>query len=89
MIVDATVDRQHVVGEITSWVTPHRVNVVRATSGVVVLGQQDRAVEPVVVGLTRLETARPQQMDLIERRTGELGTLVGGELVGKTFRVAT
>jgi hypothetical protein len=41
------------------------------------------------VRLARFETARPQQMDLIERIAGELRALVVGQVLGETFRVPT
>ena len=70
-----------------SEVAPHRVDVVDAALGVVVLGQQRAALDPVVVRLARLEPAGPRERQLVER--GVAGVLRGlgvGQLLGHAAR---
>jgi len=53
-------------------VAPHRMNVVHVALGVVVLGEQPRSLQAVVVRLARLDAARPGEVHVAESLAGEL-----------------
>ena len=61
----AIVLAQRVVAEIGGEVAPHRVDVVGAVLGVVVLDQGDRPVDAEVIGLARRERARPGEAEAL------------------------
>ena len=64
---------QQVVAEVAVVVAPHRVHVVVAVLGVVVLDEESLALHAVVVPLPRLVRARPPERHLLEARMGNKG----------------
>src|SRR4029078_8179154 len=75
---------ERVVGEVAARGTPHGVDVIGVASGVVVLDEDRRPVQSVVVRLARVECTRPQHMDVVECRPGKLRGLLVGDTVRKT-----
>ena len=87
MIVLSAVSGQRVVGEVASRITPDGVDVIGVPGRVVVLDEDRRTVQPVVMGLPRFEAASPQQVHLVESIAGELGGLLVGNVVRKSIDV--
>jgi hypothetical protein len=54
------------------------VDVIGVSLGLVVLDEQARTLDPVVVGLPRRGAAGPQERQGVEPRPGVLGRFVGG-----------
>jgi hypothetical protein len=64
----AVVGRQYVVTEVVARVPPHRMHVVPAALRVVVLDEQVRPLNPVVVPLARRRAARPREREVLRPR---------------------
>jgi len=71
------VGAQHVRAEVAAGIVPDRVDVVRVVLGVVVLDEQRRPVEAVVVRTLRVDRARPREVDPLELRRVKLPELRG------------
>src|SRR5262249_39358364 len=72
---------QDVHAEVADGVSPDGVHVIRVTRGVVVLHEQARPLDSVVVGSPRLKAASPCEVEREERRALHLGRLAIGDLV--------
>jgi hypothetical protein len=66
-VVRGQVRAEDVVAEVGFRVTPDRMSVVRLALGVVVLDEQPRALQAVVVRLARAGGAGPGQVDGVQR----------------------
>ncbi|MDF2824288.1 MAG: hypothetical protein K0R68_1696 [Mycobacterium sp.] len=66
MLRPAPVLGQQVEPEISLGITPDGVGVVGVALGVVVLHQQTRAAQPVLVGAARLDVAGPPEVNPVE-----------------------
>ena len=62
VVVFGEVAGERIVGKVATRVTPHGVHVVCIARRVVVLGEQGRTVQAVVVRLPRFQPAGPQEM---------------------------
>jgi hypothetical protein len=71
------VGTQHVRAEVAAGIVPDRVDVARVVLGVVVLDEQRRPVEAVVVRTLRVDRARPREVDPLELRRVKLPELRG------------
>ena len=74
---------EEVTAEVTVRVAPNRVDMVAAALGVVVFGEQPRALDAVVVRLARLGAAGPGEVQLPGGRAGDLRLLGLGGIVGE------
>ena len=63
----ASMGREHVEAEVAIGATPDRMRMVRISLRVVVLDEQVRPVEPVVVRFARDQRTRPTEVDAIKR----------------------
>ena len=63
---------QQVAAEVAGEVAPYRVDVVAVVLRVVVLDEERRALDPIVVLLAALDRARPGEGDLLDARLAQL-----------------
>jgi hypothetical protein len=68
---------ERIEAEVALRIVPHRVDVVRVVLRVVVLDEQRRPVEAVVVRTLRVDRARPREVDPLELRRVKLPELRG------------
>src|SRR2546425_13305371 len=80
MVSTFVVGAERVGAEVVSRVMPHRVDVVRLVLAVVVLDEERRAVQPVVVRLARIDRPRPCEVHAVDARLAEPAQLLLGEL---------
>ena len=64
---------QQVPGEVAAQVAPHGVDVIRAVLGVVVLDEQARTAERVIVAGAWLDRPGPPEAHLVESGVGDVG----------------
>jgi hypothetical protein len=72
---------EHVAAEVVLGVAPHGVDVIASPLRVVVLDQEPRPLQPVVVRLARLDAACPGEMQAIQSAVIEFPCLGRGELL--------
>src|ERR1700733_7807417 len=85
-VVRGQVRPEDVVTEVSLWVTPYRVGVVRVALRVVVLDEQPGTLEPVVERLTRIGGPGPRQVDPVEHGVAGVAHL-RWQPVGHPFQI--
>ena len=78
---------EQVVAEIVFEVSPDAVNVVGVVLGVVVLDQERRPLDAVVVGHSSLDAAGPREADFVDARLEDLAQVVPSQFGAKPLGV--
>jgi hypothetical protein len=78
---------QQVSGEVAAQVAPHGVDVIGLVLGVVVLDEQARTAERVIVAGASLDRPGPPEADLVESGVGDVGLGLVGDGGGSPIEV--
>jgi len=87
LMIVAPVRPENIHAEVAYRIAPHRMDVVRVTSRVVVLHQQTMALDAVIVRPPRVEAAGPRQVQRGELGSSDIGHLALRDCVGQATHV--